>query len=829
MGVALGELGVVLGVLGKFVGFSSLFASGSILMTVQGLDDLANALRKFGEMSWDEIKRGLSAMGGALGEVAVISGALGTIAGFSGIFGAGTIWIAVQGLEDLAESFKKFGSMSWDEIGRGLVAMGLALLEVGVVAGATGYLTGFAGLVGAGTITLAVQGLDELANALQKFGSMSWDEIKRGLSAMGGALNEITIGSLANTFSILGAASISQMAGPLGTLADSVKKWKGVTVPEGLGKQLGSLANGVEKFTFAGMGAGALSESAGAVGTLADSVKKWNGVSIPEGLPSKFDTLSSAVRKFWDASIADGTLANIAKPFGDLADSVKKWNGVTVPDNIQDSLSQIANGIKSFTFAFAGGWSISSIITPLSELPGAISKWNGITVPEGLETQLTSLANGVKAFSFVFAGGWSMETVIGPLGSLPDAIKKWNGVAIPEGLGESLKTLAYGIRPFAGMGDLTTAATSVGAFASHMQKLSGVNFTGISSGIEGFASSLSSLNSINSVSAAIGNMVATIQNTLAGAAPMMASSGIQMMSSLAMGIISGIGAIQTAVLTTSMMATTSFMSSTPMYIIIGTTLATALANGISNGGTAVSAAIRVVVINASNIARTAYSGFYQAGAYCVQGFANGITAYTFMAQARAAAMAQAALQAAKNQLGVASPSKEFYAIGRFSGIGLVNALRDYTPVVGKAGAEMADGALSSFSNAVSRINGAIENDLNAQPTIRPILDLSSIQNGTGLINGLFASRTMSLAGANAGYSRVTRSDLVSALDRIGGGDVSNAQVVNAISELRGDFGALINAINNVGISLDDGTLVGKLMPKIDIGLGKIATYKGRGN
>jgi tape measure domain-containing protein len=829
MGGALGELAISLGVLGKLGGFSSLFASGSMIMTIQGLDDLANALEKFGSMKWNNIGTGLAAMGLALAEVAGISGALGKFAGFSGIFGAGTILITIQGLGDLSEALKKFSEMSWSEIGRGLTAMGGALLEVSVISGALGTFAGLAAILGGAAIWTVVQGLDDLANALKKFGSMSWDEIKRGITAMGDALTVTAFGGFLNSFASLGSFAISEIAGSLGTLADSVKKWEGVTVPDGLGKQLGSLANGVEKFTFAGAGAGALSESAGAVGTLADSVKKWSGVSIPDGLPGKFNTLATAVRKFWDAGLGSSALVDSAKSFGDLADSVKKWNGVTVPDNIQDSLSQIANGIKSFTFAFAGGWSISSIITPLSELPGAISKWNGVTVPEGLDSQLKSLANGIKAFGFAFAGGWSMETVIGPLGNLAGSIQKWAGVTIPEGLGESLKSLANGIRPFAGMGDISLAASSVGSLVSSMQNLSRVNFAGISSGFSGFAASLSNLSSISNVSAAISQLVATIQSTLAGAASIMAAAGTQMMSSLAMGISSGIGLVQAIVLMTSMMATTSFMSSTPMYIIIGTTLATALANGISNGGTAVSAAIRVVVVNASNIARTAYSGFYQAGAYCVQGFANGITAYTFIAEARARAMAEAALQAARRQLGVASPSKEFYAIGEFSGIGLINALRDYTPIVGKAGAEMADGALDGFGSAISRINNMVASDLNAQPTIRPILDLSSIQNGTGLINSLFASRTMSLAGANAGYSRTTQADLASILGRIERNGGNNSEMANAISELRGDFGSLVNAINNMSIVLDDGTVVGRLITKIDIGLGKIATYKGRGN
>ena len=68
----------------------------------------------------DEIEHGLVGMGGALGEVAVVSGVLGKLTGFSGIIGSGSILLGVQGLGDLADALKKFGGMTWDEIKQGL-------------------------------------------------------------------------------------------------------------------------------------------------------------------------------------------------------------------------------------------------------------------------------------------------------------------------------------------------------------------------------------------------------------------------------------------------------------------------------------------------------------------------------------------------------------------------------------------------------------------------------------------------------------------------------------------------------------------------------------
>ena len=248
MGGALAEVGSVIGLVGKTSGFSGLFGSGGIFIAVQSLEKLAKAFKQFSNMQWDEIKRGLVGMGGALLEVGGMSGALGKISGFSGILGAGTIFVAIQGLNDIADAFCKFSNMQWDEIKRGLVGMGGALLEVGGISGALGYLTNFAGLLGSGSLLLAIQGLNDLADAFYKFGTMSWDEISRGLDSMGGALSEVSLGALANTFSIFGASAIQKMAVPLGELADSVKQWNGVSIPEGLGADLTDLANGVKSF-----------------------------------------------------------------------------------------------------------------------------------------------------------------------------------------------------------------------------------------------------------------------------------------------------------------------------------------------------------------------------------------------------------------------------------------------------------------------------------------------------------------------------------------------------------------------------------------------------
>lgn len=156
--------------------------------------------------------------------------------------------------------------------------------------------------------------------------------------------------------------------------------------------------------------------------------------------------------------------------------------------------------------------------------------------------------------------------------------------------------------------------------------------------------------------------------------------------------------------------------------------------------------------------RERYPEFYNAGKYMVEGFAEGITKHTFMAAARAKAMAAAAVRAAEKELDINSPSRVSYSIGSFFGKGFVNALTDYASKSYKAGSEIAKSAKDGLSNAISKINELVEGDIDTQPTIRPVLDLSDIQAGTNKLDTLFSqSRASSI---DAGMNRTSGDDIL---------------------------------------------------------------------
>ena len=851
MGYALAELSIAVGALGKIAGFSGIIGSVSILIAVQSLDEIANALSEIGSMPWDDISKGVVGMGYALAEVSIAAGALGNLSGLSGLVGAGSILLAVQSLDEIANALQEIGSMSWEEIGRGLTGMGGALAELGTTSGLTGVLTGFAGLIGAGTITLASQGLGEIADALQKFGSMSWDEIQNGIHAMEEALGTIALGSFLNSLSGLGADAIAKVAKPLGDLADSVAKWSNVKIPDHFESALTGLANGVMEFTLSGLGGAAIATIAKPLGDLADSLAKWSGVTVPENLGAQIGSLAGGINKFWASGMGADALATFAKPLGDLADSLAKWSGVTIPQGIGETFGSIADGVSKFSFLFAAGWSLSALSGPLGELADTINKWAGITIPEGIGETFGSIADGLQKFSWLFMAGWSLSALTGPLGDLVEAMKSMTGLSIPENIGTQLGSVADGlqkfswlfmagwslssltgpfselvtsinklqglsipsdidtqlgkvanaIKNFSTVGDVTTGAEATKMVANAVVKLSGIDYGAITSGLSNlgtsfgnFASSAGSLSGVGD--AIVNNLVNPIKN----AAKQLNGVGKSIVDSIASGISSG-----QSTLTNSMTTVLSSMKSTVNgkqgeFKSSGRKLATELASGIKGGKPSVTSAVKSLVSGASSTLRGYYGSFHSAGSYLAQGFANGIRSSSYAASVAARAMANAAKSAAQRALDEHSPSKEGYKIGDFFGIGFTNGIINNFKSARITSTKMADTAKQALTNSINKVRALLDSDMNVQPVISPILDLSGVESGTLHLNSMFGG-TQSV-GVRANLKAINTAMKL-------GQNGQNGDIVNSINKLRKDIAKLgeRNTYNINGITYDDGSNV----------------------
>ena len=785
MGSALAEVGIITGALGKLAGFSSLFGAGSIMIVIQGLDDLANALQSFGLMSWDEIGRGLTAMGGALAEIGIITGALGKLAGFSSLFGAGSILVVVQGLGDIADNLKKFGSMSWDEIGRGLTAMGGALGEIGIISGVLGGLAGPLAVVGSGAILIAVQGLGDIADALKKFGEMSWDEIGRGLTAMGSALGELALGGFLNTLSIIGSFSISEMAEPLGVLADSVKKWSGVTVPEGLGYQLSALASGIFSFTLDGSGASAIATVAEPLGTLADSVKKWADVVVPEGIGTQLSTLAEGVSSFTFKGLGASAISTVAEPLGTLADSVKKWVNVSVPESIGTQLTSLAEGISAFSFSFMGGWSMNTIIEPLKQLPDAIKKWTGITVPEGLKDGLTSIAEGIGEFSLLDTA--KLQLVDDNILSLSNAFINFSKANVD---GDKLVNFAKKINECStelkglSTSSIDTAASAINTLTGSLKKIESVD----TSKVNGFVNAANSLNKIN----------VSEMNVNTDKLSSVVKSIKNVMESLSKEISSNKTSMADAMKTAMSGVPNSIDSKKSDILSAIQKILDALEKKIGDSKKTINEAFKNLVSGASGAIKKNISSIESAGKDLGSGLVRGINSKQQAVYNAGYALGQKAVQGEKDGQKSKSPSKLTTIAGKWLGEGLIIGMDAMSRSVYKAGYGLGEVATNSISNTIAQIADLASKDIDSQPTIRPVLDLSDVRSGVGTLGGMlnFGSSVDVLANVGSINASMNR--------RVQNGSTND--VITAIKKLGKDLGSMDHASYNInGVSYEEGS------------------------
>ena len=192
--------------------------------------------------------------------------------------------------------------------------------------------------------------------------------------------------------------------------------------------------------------------------------------------------------------------------------------------------------------------------------------------------------------------------------------------------------------------------------------------------------------------------------------------------------------------------------------------------------------------------------FETAGKNCVEGFVKGINNNKRLATKAGRSLGKSALEAAKKALDEHSPSKEMYKVGNFAGVGFVNALYDNVSQAYKAGTRVADSAKLGISKSVARIADIVNSDIDAQPTIRPVLDLSAVRAGAGSMNALFSGRTLSVDMAGVG-------SISASMSKFQNGN-NSSEIVSSIKALRKDIADMPrNSYTINGISYDDGTNV----------------------
>ena len=193
----------------------------------------------------------------------------------------------------------------------------------------------------------------------------------------------------------------------------------------------------------------------------------------------------------------------------------------------------------------------------------------------------------------------------------------------------------------------------------------------------------------------------------------------------------------------------------------------------------------------------AKSNFTSAGGDLGQGLVNGINSMKSTVYWAAYALGQQAVQGEKDGQQSNSPSKLTMKAGNWLGEGLIVGMDQMTKKVYNAGSDMGKAATNTISSAVSKIADMVNTDIDTQPTIRPVLDLTDVEAGASTIGGMFGLNPSVGVLANVGSISASMNNRQNR---------SNEDVVTAIDRLRKDLSDMPRSTTTIGnITYDDGT------------------------
>ena len=421
-------------------------------------------------------------------------------------------------------------------------------------------------------------------------------------------------------------------------------------------------------------------------------------------------------------------------------------------------------GIEKFKKVKGIGTAISDYSKKVEDIEsGKVT--TSVSVAIRLKNLITSLAgidpSGVSNFK------------IGPIGS---AIKSYSASVA-------------GIDPGA-ISSSISAATKLKNFISSLSGFDG-------SGVASFKSAVSSLGKTN---------LDGIVNAFSGADSALSGIGSNLISSLANGIKSRSSSATSAATTVVNSVANVFRGNFGRLNTLGAGLMGNFVMGMRSRSSSVISAATSVLSSAANAARGYYGSFYSSGSYVASGFAAGIRNNIWAAASAAAAMASAASAAARANLKIKSPSRVFKKIGSYVPQGFAIGIKMYGNLVKNSVSTMSDKAINTTQKAISRVNELLDSDMDNQPSIRPVLDLSDIKTGASAINGMLNGKRSIGVIANLGSISSTMGNR---------NQNGNDDVVYAINKLRKELGNIGGTQYNIGgITYDDGSNMAELVQSL---------------
>ena len=652
--------------------------------------------------------------------------------------------------------------------------------------------------------------------------------IRDVIAQIGASISQILI-SLGISFQMLGSAIRTALDG----VADVV-----VSVGEAIKMALYGVANIISsvgdsiKSVFEGIGdvITSVGESIKSVlDGLANVFESIGQAALDAG--TGFDKLANGVVKITNTKLSDmaASLTAVATDLGDIA---ANSDGLAVAGT---GMQQIANGINMSSTAFGvmaigvqrvvmalqsigpvASASMSTLVTSVSSSANCFTMLS-TTAVTAISMMMSTMALTVTSGSLLIITAFNtmMNSVVMAI-SGKAVIFMSAGLAMMSGLsaGIMMGSASVTVAVMTALSNVVSIVTSrQGIFISAGIAL----ISGLGSGImAGSSVVVSAVMSALSIATAIiisqrglfttagvalmsglcagmlsasGTVAAAVMSTLSSAVAIVMSqrglfmaAGMQLMVGLRSGVMSGAAVMISAVMMVAMKAYTMIVSRLGQFMNAGRQLIQAVASGIRSGASAINSAISSSMSSCSSAIRSHYGSFQSAGKYLGDGLIVGINAKQSAVYQAGYNLGRKAVEGEKAGQQSASPSKLTIKAGHWLGEGLVIGMEQMGKSVYQTGKSMGSDAVDSISGALSSINNISANDLDLTPTIRPVVNMDELQNG---------SQTLSI-GADLSASLLSKP--VNSLQEIVSNaqaniNASNNEVIRAINDLRADLNA----------------------------------------
>lgn len=191
-------------------------------------------------------------------------------------------------------------------------------------------------------------------------------------------------------------------------------------------------------------------------------------------------------------------------------------------------------------------------------------------------------------------------------------------------------------------------------------------------------------------------------------------------------------------------------SPSTVFIGVGKDIVMGMINGIGDmvGGLITKA--KTVVSEAISGAKAMASKAADIGSAIVDGIAKGIRDAANRVKDAALALAQKLPGWVKKVLGIESPSKVFAEIGKYIDEGLSLGIASNSGTVMKSTENLGNDTINIMRKTLNKLSDTLILDVDTQPTIRPILDLTDVQRNANRLNSMLSSQSISVGSI---YSR----------------------------------------------------------------------------